>query len=73
MPPAEAKAQKSGKTAPRSANLTAKTNTAPGPAANPNAPLTKEQKLNDLDRRYKSDEITPLQYQNDRAKILAEP
>jgi hypothetical protein len=29
--------------------------------------------LNDLNRRYKSDEITPLEYQTQRAKIMAEP
>jgi type IV secretory pathway VirB10-like protein len=33
----------------------------------------KEQKLSDLLRRYKADEVTPEQYQEQRAKILAGP
>ena len=37
------------------------------------APLTKEQKLKDLDRRYINGEITPQQYHPERARILAEP
>ncbi|MBA4148114.1 MAG: hypothetical protein H0X66_08355 [Verrucomicrobia bacterium] len=40
----------------------------------PTRPLTgKEQKLSDLLRRYKADEITPRDYHQERAKILAEP
>jgi translation initiation factor IF-2 len=34
---------------------------------------TKEQRLSDLLRRYEADEITPLQYHTERAKIIAEP
>ena len=33
----------------------------------------KEQRLADLLRRYQADEITPLQYHTERAKIVAEP
>jgi translation initiation factor IF-2 len=33
----------------------------------------KEQRLAELLRRYKADEITPLQYHTERAKIIAEP
>jgi len=29
--------------------------------------------LTDLTRRYKNDEITPVQYQTERAKIMVEP
>jgi hypothetical protein len=50
-----------------------KTATPLGPALDPNAPLTREQKLNNLTRRYKNDEITPQEYQIQRAKILAGP
>ena len=35
--------------------------------------MTKEQKLADLLRKYRNDEITPQQYHTERAKILAEP
>jgi len=45
----------------------------PVPAAPTYLTLTKEQKLNELTRRYKNDEITPLQYQTERARIIAEP
>ena len=64
---------KSNAPAPASANLPAKTNPPPVPAAVPNAPLTKEQRLNDLNRRYRNDELSPVQYQTERAKIMAEP
>ncbi len=37
------------------------------------APSTKEQKLADLLRKYKNDEITPQQYHTERARIIAEP
>jgi hypothetical protein len=33
----------------------------------------KEQKLADLLRRYQADEISPLEYHTERAKIIAEP
>src|SRR5690606_37701013 len=42
--------------------------------AEPQRPLTeKERKLAELLRRYKADEITPREYHQERAKILAEP
>jgi hypothetical protein len=43
----------------------------PGPAS----PLSavKEQRLQELLRKYRADEITPEQYQAERARILAEP
>jgi hypothetical protein len=41
--------------------------------APPKVPTTKEEKLADLTRRYKSDEIAPREYHQMRAKILAEP
>jgi hypothetical protein len=37
------------------------------------APDSKEGKLADLLRRYNADEITPLEYHTQRAKIIAEP
>ena len=42
-----------------------------GPAVNISS--AKQQQLNDLLRRYQSDEITPAQYHQERAKILAQP
>jgi hypothetical protein len=36
-------------------------------------PMSKERRLADLLRRYEADEITPLQYHTERAKIVAEP
>ncbi len=50
------------------------TTSAPATATAGNAPTTaKEQKLNDLNHRYIANQVTPLQYQVERAKILAEP
>ena len=69
----EAKAQKSKPTAPESASLPGMTTSAPVPATAANAPSAKEQKLNDLNHRYINNQVTPLQYQVERAKILAEP
>jgi NADH dehydrogenase/NADH:ubiquinone oxidoreductase subunit G len=60
----QTQAQKSSRTAPPPANSA--TNTA-------NAPLTKWQQLSILNRRYQNDEVSPLDYQTERAKILAEP
>jgi hypothetical protein len=42
-----------------------------GPGAN--ISMAKQQQLNDLLRRYQADEVTPAQYHQERAKILAEP
>jgi hypothetical protein len=36
-------------------------------------PATKEERLADLLRRYKNNEITPYQYHTERARILSEP
>ena len=36
-------------------------------------PMTRDQKLADLLRRYRADEITPHEYHEGRAKIMAEP
>jgi len=47
--------------------------TAPVPTANSYGPLTEDRKLNNLARRYENDELTPLRYQIERAKIIAEP
>jgi hypothetical protein len=55
------------------------TKTVKGPVFRPleGPPLTinasKQQRLADLLRRYQMDEITPTQYHEQRAKILAEP
>jgi len=45
------------------------------PIERPPAPISadKDQRLTELLRKYKADEITPDQYQKERAKILAEP
>ncbi len=37
------------------------------------APGSKEQRLADLLEMYKSDQISPAEYHNQRAKIMAEP
>jgi len=39
----------------------------------PAVPASKEAKLADLLRKYKADEITPKEYHQERARILAEP
>jgi len=36
-------------------------------------PAEKQKRLQDLLRKYQADEITPQQYHEERAKILAEP
>jgi hypothetical protein len=45
----------------------------PPAAVAPGGPQSKEQRLADLLRRYSADEITPLEYHTERAKIIAEP
>jgi hypothetical protein len=45
----------------------------PAAAPAPDASQSKEQRLRELLRRYNADEITPLQYHTERAKIVAEP
>lgn len=69
----QAKIQKPGGSMPPSAGASTMTNSAAAPAANPNEPPTKDQQLGDLMRRYQHDEISPRQYQIERAKILAGP
>jgi hypothetical protein len=44
----------------------------PGAVA-PSYPKTKQQRLSDLLEAYKADKITPADYHNQRAKIIAEP
>ncbi len=58
-----------------SATATASVASAPAraPGSRPVITAEKEQRLADLLRLYKSDQITPLQYHSERAKILAEP
>jgi len=41
--------------------------------ARPSVPLTKAQKLAELNAAYKTDQITPAEYHKRRAAILAEP
>ncbi len=48
-------------------------NAAEPDAAQAAAPKTKRQKLAELLERYKADKITPLQYHEERAKLIAEP
>jgi hypothetical protein len=45
------------------------------PLESPPLPISaeKEQRLQELLKKYKADQITPEQYQTERAKILAEP
>jgi hypothetical protein len=48
--------------------------TAPAaPEATSGISLSKEQRLADLLQRYRADQITPLEYHTERAKIIAEP
>jgi hypothetical protein len=52
---------------------------APAPAVvapepeKPKGPMTKMERLAELTRRYKADELTPQEYHTQRAKIVAEP
>ena len=43
----------------------------PGPP--PSVSADKEQRLQELLRKYRADQITPEEYHQQRAKILAEP
>jgi hypothetical protein len=43
------------------------------PTITPTVPLTKAQKLAELNALYKSDQVTPAEYHKRRAAILAEP
>jgi len=67
------KAAKSNPAKPESINATINTNIISAPAPDANAPLTKEQKLTNLTRHYINNEITPLEYQTERAEIMAGP
>ncbi len=66
-----------GKTAagPSSTNAPAQTPSSAPPTASAqeNARLSKEQQLANLLRQYRDNQVTPRQYQEQRAKILAEP
>jgi hypothetical protein len=69
--PVVAKQEKEMPVAPAPINVTAKSETFP--AAPPSGlPASKEQRLNELLERYKADKITPSEYHQERAKILAE-
>jgi hypothetical protein len=46
---------------------------ATAPAVTPTVPLTKAQKLAELNALYKADQVTPAEYHKRRAAILAEP
>ena len=69
----QAKAAKSTPAKAQAPNAVVNTNMMSIPAPDPNAPLTKEQKLTDLTRRYINNEISPLEYQTERAKIMNGP
>jgi hypothetical protein len=74
---AEAKARKEAEAkakAEKSKSGHATTNT-PAVKKAPPLPISaeKEQRLQELLKKYKADQLTPEQYQTERAKILAEP
>jgi cytoskeletal protein RodZ len=69
----QAKAAKSNPAKPPSAGVVVNTNMTAAPAPDANAPLTREQSLANLTRRYINNEISPLEYQTERAKIMAGP
>jgi len=72
---AKAKAEKHG-TKPGGTNAPAmKKGAAYQPIEAPPLPISadKEQRLQELLKKYRADQITPEQYQAERAKILAEP
>jgi hypothetical protein len=54
---------------PDSANNSA----APATTTAPRTTMTKEQRVAELLRRYKAEEISALEYRMERAKILSEP
>ncbi len=56
-----------------SPTATATTTQTPEVVVTPAAPRTKREKLADLLEQYKADKLNPVQYQEERAKILAEP
>jgi hypothetical protein len=74
---AEAKAKaekgKSGQSATNAAALKKGTSVQPIEAPPLPIPADKEQRLQELLKKYKADQLTPEQYQKERAKILAEP
>jgi hypothetical protein len=69
----QAKAAKSSPAKPESTSAVVNTNMTATPAPDANAPLTREQRLTNLTRRYVNNEISPLEYQTERAKIMAGP
>jgi len=74
---AEQAAQNQAKKKPKTVKTTKNMKTEPafrpieGPALNISA--DKQQRLAELLRRYQADEVTPAQYHEERAKILAQP
>lgn len=83
QPHAAAPARPTGSSGAKSAkskssgSKTATVSPAPGsdsaaPLALP-LPMTKQQRLADILEQYRADQLTPAQYQAERAKILAEP
>jgi hypothetical protein len=72
---AKAKAEK-GKSGQATTNVAAgKKGSTIQPMESPPLPISsdKEQRLQELLKKYKADQLTPEQYQKERAKILAEP
>jgi hypothetical protein len=49
------------------------TATAPVTTAAPAGPMTKQQKMAELNALYKADKVTPAEYHKRRAEILAQP
>jgi len=76
---AEQAAQNQAKTKPATTKAPPKTTTAPAHPFRPiegpplNISAEKQQRLAELLRRYQADEVTPAQYHQERAKILAQP
>jgi hypothetical protein len=67
------KADAKSKPAPAPTTSVGPVNAAPVAVDQTAGPKTKQQRLADLDEQYKADKITPAEYHNQRAKILAEP
>ena len=70
---AEAKKAKSDKPKPEATTVTSPVTLAPVEPPPSAVSASKEAKLAELLRKYKSDSITPDEYHKERARILAEP
>ncbi len=70
-----AKAKAGGTNAPPSQPTMSKKAPAMAPIAGPPNPLSadKQQRLAELLKKYKADQVSPEEYHKERAKILAEP